>query len=188
MHKYFLFIIILGLFCSCKEEAIQPKPKAFLALNYEDAKYDLIDLECPYQFKKNSEAEILPSKSNRKCWLNISYPKQKATLFITYNQIEDNLNELLKDAQKLPLQHSVKADEIEANLFENSTTNTYGTFYEVKGDAASQAQFYATDSIKHFLTGSIYFDARPNYDSILPAAEYIKKDIRKIMETLEWEN
>ncbi|PAM93548.1 gliding motility lipoprotein GldD, partial [Flavobacterium sp. IR1] len=63
---------------------------------------------------------------------------------------------------------------------------TYGMFYEVSGDAASQAQFYLTDSVSHFMTGSVYFRAQPNYDSILPAATYLKNDMRHLMETVNW--
>jgi gliding motility-associated lipoprotein GldD len=59
-------------------------------------------------------------------------------------------------------------------------------FYQVSGNAASQAQFYLTDSLNHFLTGSVYFEAQPNFDSILPAAAYLKNDIRHLMETVEW--
>ena len=59
-------------------------------------------------------------------------------------------------------------------------------FYQVYGNAASQSQFYATDSLRHFISGSIYFKAVPNYDSIQPASAYIEKDIRKIMESLQW--
>jgi len=33
---------------------------------------------------------------------------------------------------------------------------------------------------------SVYFYAKPNFDSILPAAQYLKEDMRRIMETLEW--
>jgi len=32
----------------------------------------------------------------------------------------------------------------------------------------------------------MYFYAKPNFDSILPAASYIKEDIRRIMESFEW--
>ena len=59
-------------------------------------------------------------------------------------------------------------------------------FYEITGNAASQSQFYVTDSTEHFLTGSLYFYAKPNYDSIYPAAIYLQQDIRQIMESLEW--
>ena len=72
--------------------------------------------------------------------------------------------------------------------FINAEKKVYGMFYEVSGNAASQSQFYVTDSINHFVTGSLYFYAKPNYDSILPAAIYLQNDIRKIMESLEWKN
>jgi len=36
------------------------------------------------------------------------------------------------------------------------------------------------------VTGSLYFYAKPNYDSILPAAMYLQNDIRRIMESLRW--
>jgi gliding motility-associated lipoprotein GldD len=80
----------------------------------------------------------------------------------------------------------VKADAIEPKIFENPKDRVYGMFYAVSGDAASQAQFYVTDSINHFVTGSLYFYAKPNYDSIYPAAVYLQNDILTIMETLRW--
>jgi len=96
------------------------------------------------------------------------------------------LEELLADAQKLSYEHVVKADNITEQPFVNEKDGVYGMFYEVLGDAASQAQFYVTDSTQHFVTGSLYFRAKPNYDSIYPAAIYLQKDIRKIMESLRW--
>ena len=68
----------------------------------------------------------------------------------------------------------------------NDTTKVYGMFYQVYGNAASQSQFYATDSLKHFISGSIYFNVEPNYDSVQPASDYLQRDMRRIMETLRW--
>lgn len=182
-----LIILLFSLVVACESTEIQPKPDAQLALNYEKAAYKLLDLaDCPFQFEINANARLKKPRTPKPCWANIYYPQQKATIFITYSSIEGNLDDYLRDAQKLPLQHSIKAEKIEANVYTNLEKNTFGTFYEVEGDAASQAQFYLTDSIQHFLTGSIYFEAAPNYDSILPAAQYLKTDIRRIMETLSW--
>ena len=66
-------------------------------------------------------------------------------------------------------------------------TISYGMLYEVEGNAASQAQFYLTDSTDHFITGSVYFNSLPNYDSIVPAANYLKQDIKHLMESLQWD-
>ena len=186
--KFFIFsICLICISLACSKTDLQPKPKAQLALNYEKANYKAVDLKnCPYQFEINGLARLQKPKISQNCWNNIFYPKQKGTIFITYNKLQNNLNEYLIDAQKLPLQHSIKADHIEASEYNNPAKNTYGVFYEVIGDAASQAQFYLTDSTEHFITGSIYFEATPNYDSILPAAEYLKKDIRHIMESMTW--
>ncbi len=182
-----LSFILVVVFLGCSKHEVQPKPKAHLALNYDDANYKIATLNgCNYQFEINSSARLQKPRVAKNCWTNIYYPKQKGTIFITYNKIDNNLEKYLIDAQKLPLEHSVKADNIKSSEYINPAKNTYGVFYEVVGDAASQAQFYLTDSTQHFITGSIYFNATPNYDSILPAAEYLKKDIRHIMETTTW--
>jgi hypothetical protein len=38
--------------------------------------------------------------------------------------------------------------------------------------------------IKSF--GFRFLDSKPNFDSILPAADYIKNDMRKIIESIKW--
>jgi gliding motility-associated lipoprotein GldD len=110
----------------------------------------------------------------------------KATVYVTYKKVDNNIEQLLKDAQKLTYDHAVKADEISAQPYIDKNRKVYGMFSEVGGNAATNAQFYVTDSTKNFLVGSMYFYAKPNFDSILPAASYVKDDIRRIMETVKW--
>lgn len=186
MKKIDLILLMLFVCLSCAEDP-QPKPKAFLALEYPAAVYERIDINCPYTFEKNRLAEVVSARGANDCWLNLEYELLRGTIFITYQPIKNNLDSLLRDAQKLPLQHTIKADVIEGDVYVNPSRNTYGMFYEVSGDAASQAQFYLTDSVRHFMTGSVYFKAQPNYDSILPAASYLKNDIRHLMETVQWQ-
>lgn len=183
LRMVLLFTLISLASCS---DSTQPKPSGFLALNYEEPSYSKINLDCPFTFEKSDASTIETDNPNRPCWINLDYPRMKAKIYLTYSPVEDNLKALLIDAQKLPEKHTIKADMIEASVYENKNNQTFGNFYEVEGDAASQAQFYMTDSTSHFLTGSIYFEIKPNYDSILPAANYIKKDMRHLVETLEW--
>ena len=185
MKKLILAFLCLIIFHSCKDDP-QPKPKGFLALEYPEAQYQQVNIGCPYSFDKNEIAEIAPSKNRIPCWIQLDYPSMKGSIFITYQPVRNNLDSLLADAQKLPLQHTIKADVIEGDVYTNDLHKTYGMFYEVDGDAASQAQFYLTDSTDHFLTGSVYFKSVPNFDSIVPAADYLKKDIRFLMESLKW--
>ncbi len=177
-------LFLFAFLTSCKEETT-PKPDAFLALEYPQQEYITYNSNANYQFAQNKWAKIKEAKKNS---LEIHYPQMKATIFLNYKPVENNLNLLLKDAQKLTYEHFVKADEIIEQPFVNPDAKTYGIFYDVKGNAATNVQFYATDSVKNFLVASLYFYAKPNYDSILPATDYVKKDMRRIMESLEWVN
>lgn len=185
--KKTLFLLVAVSIIACNGDDIQPKPKGFLALNYPPPVYSEINLNCPYTFEKNELASVEGADGGNPCWINLEYELLNGTIFITYQEVNNNLDSLLRDAQKLPLQHTIKADIIEGDIYTNPVHNTYGMFYEVEGDAASQAQFYLTDSTDNFLTGSIYFRARPNFDSIQPAASYLKQDIKHLMETVRWQ-
>ncbi|MFV8225575.1 gliding motility lipoprotein GldD [Christiangramia aquimixticola] len=185
MRKIGLILLLISLLVSCKDNVL-PKPRGFLALEYPEAKYQNIDVGCPYIFEKNAVAEISASRNNIPCWMDLQYKSMNGAIFLTYQPVKNNLDSLLADAQKLPLQHTIKAEVIEGDIYTNDIHKTYGMFYQVDGDAASQAQFYLTDSVDHFITGSIYFNSLPNFDSIVPAANYLKKDMRHLMETLQW--
>lgn len=185
MRKVIVVFMVLISFTACKDDVL-PKPKAFLDLEFPPQVYNVTKLQCPYSFEVNTLATIANAKGDMPCSINLSYPKLNASIFITYREVRENLDSLLMDSQKMPLQHTIKADFIEGDVYVNPVHRTYGMFYEVEGNAASQAQFYVTDSVKHFMTGSLYFNQKPNYDSIMPAAAYLKADIKRLMETLIW--
>lgn len=182
MNKIIVLFSLALLIISCGDETI-PKPQAQLRLEYQNPKYGKIDGSCPFTFLYNDRAKL---KATQPCSFEIHYPKMKATIYVTHKMVNGNIEQLLKDAQKLTYEHAIKADEIITQPYVNNERKVYGMFSEVGGNAATNAQFYVTDSTKNFVVGSMYFYAKPNFDSILPAASYVKDDIRKIMETIEW--
>ena len=193
-YTYFLIglvIVLFSMLTSCGDDPL-PKPKAFLRLEYPEPQYLEAKSELPFTFKKNSLVSNITNKrlsgTSESYGLNIEYSRLKGTIYLTYKKIKskDDLVMYLRDAQNFTQEHTKKADEIIEQVFEDNNRKVYGMFYEVGGNAASQSQFYVTDSVNHFLIGSLYFYAKPNYDSILPAAAYLKKDIKQIMETVEW--
>ena len=125
-------------------------------------------------------------KADKTCGFSITYPKMKATIYLTYKPVAGNIKNLLRDAQKLTYEHVIKADDILEQPYLNPNKKVYGMFYQVNGNAATNSQFYVTDSTKHFITGSVYFYSKPNFDSIMPAASYIENDMRRLMETIKW--
>lgn len=184
MRKLLLLssLALVVLFASCGDEVVV-KPAAQLRLQYPIPQYAIVMNECPFSFEKNAIANI-QSKSN--CGLNITYPKMKATIYLTYQSVEDNLKKLLQDAQKLTYDHTTKANEIFEQPRVDSINKVYGMFYMINGNAATQSQFYVTDSLQHFITGSVYFEVQPDFDSLYPAVVYLREDVRRIMETVTW--
>ena len=175
-------LLLLVFTNSCKNDVV-PKPASQLRLDYPIAKYAKFSNHCPFEFEINEDAIITEDKN---CGFSIKYPKMKATIYLTYKTVNNNLNDLLKDAQKLTYEHVIKADDIMEQPYVNKDKKVYGMFYRVDGNAATNSLFYATDSIKHFVTGSIYFYAKPKFDSIMPAASYVKNDMQRLLETIRW--
>lgn len=184
LRSFFYLILCCALYSSCGDDVL-PKPEAFLSLTYPQPIYVTTPSECDYRFENNYISKV-SFKEN--CAATVHYPDLDGTLFLTYRKVDNNINTLLRDAQKLTYEHVIKADDIIEEKYINQSQNVYGMFYDVRGNAASQSQFYVTDSVQHFITGSIYFNAKPNYDSIYPAAVYLKNDIRHLMETITWEH
>lgn len=178
----FIFLFFCVCFISCKDNVL-PKPSSYLRLDYPEAAYANFESNCPFKFEMNEDAVI---KADKSCGFSITYPKMKATIYLTYKPVAGNINNLLRDAQKLTYEHVIKADDILEQPYLNPNKKVYGMFYQVNGNAATNSQFYVTDSLKHFVTGSVYFYAKPNFDSIMPAASYIENDMRRLMETLKW--
>ncbi|RZJ57903.1 MAG: gliding motility lipoprotein GldD [Flavobacterium sp.] len=179
---YTLAAIVTVLTTGCGGDVL-PKPNAYLRLDYPEPEYVAYQDGCAYSFAVNSMARV---QSKEDCSHTIQYPQMKATVYLTYKAVNNDITNLLRDAQTLTYKHVVKADGIQEQPFANADKKVYGMFYQVGGDAATNAQFYVTDSLRHFVTGSVYFYAKPNYDSLMPATSYIKDDMRNIMETIKW--
>ncbi|WP_196889119.1 gliding motility lipoprotein GldD [Aureivirga sp. CE67] len=182
----FLSFLSIFSFFSCSDEDVIPKPNGFLRLKYPEAKYISFKEDCPYVLEYSDQATF---SINQRCWGEIRYPKLKATLHLTYRPINGNLDDVLRDVEKLTWEHTQKADAINApKVYENAKDNVYGSLMKIDGNVASNIQFHVTDSTKNLLSGALYFEVKPNYDSIVPAIEYIQKDVQHLMESVRWKN
>jgi gliding motility-associated lipoprotein GldD len=85
-------------------------------------------------------------------------------------------------------EHTIKASSIDTKSFSFPEHKVFGNFYELKGQSASNLQFFVTDSMRHYVTANLYFNSRPKPDSLAPAVEYIKKDMMRLIESFEWKN
>ncbi|PCH99657.1 MAG: gliding motility lipoprotein GldD [Flavobacteriaceae bacterium] len=184
IKRGFIAVFCVFLLATCASET-QPKPMSYLSLSYPESTYKKVDSPCDYTFEISEQANV--QFDENRCWVKINYPQLKATIHITYREVDGNLMEILREVEKLTYEHTIKADKIHPGKdYENATTKVYGRLYQVEGNVASNVQFRMTDSVQHVLSGALYFKVRPNYDSILPAVKYIEKDILHLMETTHW--
>jgi len=176
-------IMSILLMSGCKER-FSPKPRGYLRIDLKE-KIDtfLSPINCPFSFNTANYFDVVVKND---CWLDLRYIQHHAIIHLTYKSINNNLFDLLEDSRNMVYKHTIKADAINEKRYLNNTNETYGTLYDISGNAASSIQFHITDSAHNFIRGSLYFYTTPNQDSLKPIINYLRKDIIRIMETLEW--
>jgi gliding motility-associated lipoprotein GldD len=181
-----LFPLLVVLLTACGRN-YTPKEQGYFRIDFPEKEYQLLDTIFPYTFEKAVYSAFVPVESADSDWnANIQYPALNGTLHLSYFPLNNNLNALLEDNRRIVYQHTVKADAINERYYENFQNEVYGVLYEIKGNTASSVQFYATDSVQHFLRGSLYFNNVPNKDSLAPVIQFVKEDVLHLMETLAW--
>lgn len=181
------YLSLVGVFMfSCNDNHSVPRPEGYFRIDMLPHRYIQSNLDCPFNFRYAKQSLILP-KNQEKCWFNIYYPRHKATLYLTYIPLNNDLRNHIEETQKLTYEHQVKATRIDRQPIRIETHNVYGLVYRLKGEVASNTQFYLTDSTQHYLRGSLYFNALVNVDSIQPVLDYINHDIDSLIHSLKWE-
>ncbi len=178
-------VVIVGTACRQKTT---PKPRGYFRIDLPKKDYQTLREAFPYQFEYPGYAIALPDTSSNaeKYWMNIVFPELNGQLHISYKPVGANFNELMEDSRKLAYKHTIKADAINERMFYDEKKRVTGVLYEIKGNAASPLQFFATDSLKHFIRGSMYFNAKPNQDSLAPVIRFVEEDVIHLMETIQW--
>ncbi|MDR3680726.1 MAG: hypothetical protein P4L41_12240 [Flavipsychrobacter sp.] len=195
MLRYTIPVLLCLSILACRPTTYVPKPAGYFRIDTPQHSYQAFNKpEYPYGFEYPIYGNIVRDtaffgeKPENPYWINIVFPTLGGTIYISYKEIGPNqsLEKLLDDSHKLSYVHTKKADYIDDGYFHNAN-GVSGVFYHVGGDAASAYQFIATDSVKHFLRGALYFDVTPNADSLRPVNEFLRGDIEHILKTLRWQ-
>lgn len=192
---FFLFTVLsVLLFYKCSDdddETYSPKPRGYYRIYFPEKKYLWYDSTCPFIFQYPSYAHLENDKHPmaEPCWLNIEFPYFKATLHISYKIIQNkNIAHLIEDSRELAIKHQVKSTGMNETLILRDSVKVYGLVYDIEGNTASSLQFYVTDSSRHFIRGALYFNVRPNIDSVKIVLEFLRKDVIHLLQTLSWKN
>lgn len=193
-NKQFLLWIGVGLitligFSSCRD-AVIPRPYGYFRIDLPEQAYQQFSSKpCGFQFEYPDYGTILPYTGNQgnDCWYNFDMPEFSARLHLSYLPIDESrLRTYIEESHSLAYKHQVKASGIEEERIDRPEAGVHGIVYHIRGNAASPLQFFVTDSLQHFLRGSLYFQNRPNADSLAPVLTYIESDIQRLITTLQW--
>ena len=195
MHRYLYFFVLLLFVVSCRPPVYTPKPPGYYRIDtLAMHQYQVFEREgFPYSFEYPTYSRIgndtvfQGQAEKNPYWINIYFPHLGGVINITYREISDKYpySKLVEDAYGLSFFHHEKADYIDEHPFVSTNGISY-IIYTVGGNAATKYQFTATDSVKHFLRGALYFDTTPNADSLKPATDFLVQDIVHLLNTLKW--
>lgn len=175
------------LLTACSEDPT-PKPRGWPRLDLPEKSYRDWSPECPFSAHIPVYSEPHPRNDEQQpCWFDLRFPGQRATVHLTYRAINGDLNRLINDALDFKSKHQAKAARIRSNHVLRDSVRVFGTLFDVEGDVASPFVFYLTDSTANFLYGALYFDTRPNADSLAPVTARLREDMRELAGTLRWE-
>ena len=122
-------------------------------------------------------------------WIDLVYPQWDGVVYLTYKRLRNaaDLRGQIDTSSRMLEKHYQLASGVEEQFYEDAGNRVYGTVYHLKGNkVATTCQFWATDSVHHYLRGALFLNHTPNNDSLAPVLNYIQEDIEHLMETLRW--
>ncbi len=181
-----LVVVIISVFIFGCDEVTVPKPKGYFHITLPAKKYQHFQSACPFEFDIASIAKMA-RKDSASCFYNLEYPQWKATIYLSYLPIKNDLKELIDDEHRRKEKHIQLASSIEDSVFIFADKHVSATVFNINGTkTATPLQFFITDSTQHFFRGALYFYHSPNNDSVAPIIQYIKEDVRKLIQTFKW--
>jgi len=192
--KSFVFLpfVLLLCFSACQNNDYSPKPKGYYRIEFPKKAYTAFTKSVPYQFEYPVYATIEQDQSRdaRENWYNLHFKQFNGYLHLTYYDVsaKGEYDQMVEDARKLAFKHTIKASAIDQRIINYPKQKVYGIYYAIEGNTASSVQFFLTDSAKHYFRGALYFNERPQYDSIAPVVKFIKTDIDTLISTFRWKN
>ena len=187
MRKISLILLLIVAGCGNSELNI-PKPPTYLRLDLPEHAYKEYQSQCGYHFQSSTLFTIknVNDSVGLTCHKDIDLGPLNGVIHFSFINMIEPVATYINFANDKVDEHKLKATAIEDQQLIFPQKRVYGTFFELQGDVASPFQFYLTDSTSKFVSGVVYFNARPNYDSLKPTLDYLKIDLLKLVNSFEW--
>jgi len=180
----------MALLCMACSKVSSPRPYGYYRIATPDTAYVPFEAQYPrfpYTFALSANAVVQPrTEVDEPYWIDLYYPALDATIYCSYKPVKGNLRELTNDALEFVYRNASFASAIPERDYTHLEAEVYGVLFDLEGNTASSCQFFVTDSTRHFFRASVYCNCPPNADSLAPVYEYLRTDVVKMVETLEW--
>jgi len=187
-------VLSIAFFSCGPHEGATPKPRAFPRVEFPEKKYiSYVSPDCAFQFDFPVYASVerdslfMNEKTEKDCWFDLVFPQFNARVHCSYYEInpENQLDSMVYDAFALVGKHTIKAQFIEEKVLDLQGRGG-GILFRLSGPVASPTQFFLTDSTRHFLRGSLYFNNKVSLDSMGIIHEFIQDDIEQMLTSFQW--
>ncbi|WP_236973859.1 hypothetical protein [Membranihabitans maritimus] len=187
--------IIMVTACADDDPAYSPKPRMYPRVEYPAHAYEWVEKpDCGFKFRKlasstiESKERFFNEEIDSECWFNLVYPDFDATVYYTYYPIDNRktYSSLVKESFRMAYEHSKMATSIQEEPLLGDRQNHVGMSFDLKGPVASPYQFFLSDTTNHFIRGSLYFNTRPNPDSLRPVLAYVREDLDTLIQSFTW--
>ncbi|MDR0795351.1 MAG: gliding motility protein GldD [Tannerella sp.] len=189
---FFLMVCGFGYgMVSCDGSGTTPKPKGYYRIDLPEIHYTGFSLdELPYSFNVSRLVRVeLPPSDTSGNWINLAYPALNAKIYCSFHQMGPaDLPVLEKECRELVSRNARHADAITEQAFENQDLQVYGMLFKIDGETASPVQFLLTDSTTRFFRGALYYECKPNVDSLAPVTSYLNEHVMELIHTFRWKH
>ena len=207
--REFLILVIIASACNSNYTS---KKTGYFNINLPQKKYILFnEPSFPYSFEYPVYAKIVKDSTyfdtnpENDFWRNIDFTSFNAKIFLSYKIIggkalykikkadgsykdstaTNEYDKMINDAFNLTNKNDDVATSKKDSLFKTAN-NVGGLLFKLGGNAATQRQFFMTDTTKNFIRGALYFYSSPNADSVKPVVDFIQQDIDHLISTFKW--
>lgn len=182
----FAAVALLLIISSCEPKDPLPRPKGWPRISLPEHSYSTYtNPACPFTFEYPALA-VVESQGTDSCIANLLFRQWDARWHFTYRNISANPEakfDHFEEYRKLVYNHIQKVSQIQETPLELETGD--GTFYELYGAVGVPAQFFFGDST-HLLMASFYFDQAMENDSLSPLVNWMKDDMKHLVESIKW--
>ena len=210
--KYCRGFLILVIIASACNSNYTSKKTGYFNINLPQKEYILFNEPgFPYSFEYPVYAKIVKDSTyfdtnpENDFWRNIDFTSFNAKIFLSYKIIggkalykikkadgsykdstaTNEYDKMINDAFNLTNKNDDVATSKKDSLFKTAN-NVGGLLFKLGGNAATQRQFFMTDTTKNFIRGALYFYSSPNADSVKPVVDFIQQDIDHLISTFKW--